>query len=148
MAVHLPPVLVPWHTPPNLALHRLSVELSETADLLEKARCSVIVTETTPGVTVIMAGIQVPKKKTSPIWEYFAVSEDQRFVTCLCEDCGQQISRGGKDLKTYGTTNLIYHFKTKHSSLSAEYEENVKKTNEAKEEERAKLRETRCPLDY
>jgi len=53
----------------------------------------------------------------------------------LCEDCGQQISQGGKDLKTYGTTNLIYHLKTKHSSLSAKYEEKVKKANEAKEEE-------------
>jgi len=34
---------------------------------------------------------------------------------------------------------MIYHLKTKHSSLSAEYEEKVKKANEAKEEERTKL---------
>ena len=79
-----------------------------------------------------MAANPVPKKKTSPIWEYFTISEDQRFATCLCENCGQQVSRGGKDLKSYGTTNLIVHLKSKHSESFAKYEEKVKEAKEAK----------------
>ena len=92
---------------------------------------------------MIMSANPAPKKKTSPIRVYFTISEDQRFATCLCENCGQQVSRGGKDLKSYGTTNLIVHLKSKHSKSFAEYEEKVKEAKEAKEQ-LAKSQEPRC----
>jgi len=83
--------------------------------------------------------IQAPKKKLSPIWDYFTLAEDERFA--MCTKCEQKISRGGKDTKMYGTTNLTVHLRAKHTESHAELEKKVKEQKELKE---AKEKMPRC----
>ena len=40
----------------------------------------------------------------------------------LCGICEQSISRDGCNTKTYNTTNLVHHLKTKHSEQYVEFE--------------------------
>jgi len=49
--------------------------------------------------------------KCSPIWDYFVVKEDSRFVEC--NKCHLSISRGGATMKTFNTSNLIKHLRKK-----------------------------------
>lgn len=51
-------------------------------------------------------------KKRSPIWQHFVEAEDEQYA--ICKHCKQEVSRGGKNRKTYNTTNLINHLKTDH----------------------------------
>ena len=67
--------------------------------------------------------LQTPKEK-SPIWDYFVISEDEKFAKCL--SCELKISRGGNNTRTYGTTNLVLHLKAKHLELHAEFEQKAK----------------------
>ena len=71
-------------------------------------------------------------KKISPIWDYFKVAEDSKYA--ICNSCGESISRGGKTTKTFNTTNLVYHMKSKHIDLHSEYD---KKCDTAKGKEKA-----------
>ena len=71
--------------------------------------------------------LQAPKKKRSPIWDYFIISDDESFAKCC--SCELKVSRGGKDTKTYGTTNLSTHLRIKHPELFKEFE---KKSEELK----------------
>ena len=50
-------------------------------------------------------------KTISPIWDYFKVAEDSKYA--ICNSCGESISRGGKSTKTFNTTNLVYHMKSR-----------------------------------
>ncbi len=60
----------------------------------------------------------------SAVWTYFSISEkDPR--TAICTTCNAEISRGGASAKTFSTSGLIYHLKSKHSDRYAEYERNV-----------------------
>ena len=68
--------------------------------------------------------LQVPKKKRSPVWDYFVVSDDESLAKCC--NCELKTSRGGKDTKTYGTTNLQTHLRIKHPELFKELEKKVK----------------------
>ena len=52
-----------------------------------------------------MAVNAVPNKKSSPLWDYFILVEDNRFVMCM--KCELNFCHAGKDAKTYGTTNLL-----------------------------------------
>ena len=63
---------------------------------------------------------ELTRRKKSPIWSYFVVGDDTKFATCNV--CQQPISRGGRNTKTYNTTNLVHHLKTKHGEQYAEYE--------------------------
>ena len=45
--------------------------------------------------------------KRSPVWEHFTDAEDTRFA--VCNHCKRHISRGGKDAKSYNTTNIVNH---------------------------------------
>ena len=71
--------------------------------------------------------LQAPKKKRSPIWDYFVISDYESFAKCC--SCELKVSRGGKDTKTYGTTNLSTHLRIKHPELLKEFE---KKSEELK----------------
>lgn len=51
-------------------------------------------------------------KKRSPIWKHFMVAKDEKFATC--QHCNKLVSRGGKDRRTYNTTNLVRHLETDH----------------------------------
>ena len=70
------------------------------------------------------------RKKTSPIWDYFTISADDKFATCAA--CELQVSRGGKTPKTFGTTNMSVHLKGKHPELYAEFEKKVEELKETK----------------
>ena len=68
--------------------------------------------------------LQAPKKKRSPIWDYFVTLDGKSFAKCC--SCELKVSRGGKDMKTYGTTNLSTHWRIKHPELFKEFEKKVK----------------------
>ena len=53
-------------------------------------------------------------RKRSPIWEY--------FVLAICQLCKGEVPRGGQSTKSYTTSNLVHHLKTKHGQEYAEYE--------------------------
>ena len=71
--------------------------------------------------------------KCSPIWDYFVVKEDSRFVEC--NKCHLSISRGGTTTKTFNTSNLIQHLRSKHIN-------DFKKYEEAQEEKSAQRKES------
>ena len=59
------------------------------------------------------------------IWNYFIVSErNERFAMCLL--CQENVSQGGKTIKTFGTSTLIDHLKKKHPVDFKDYEEKKK----------------------
>ena len=70
-----------------------------------------------------MIELLLMSKKRSPIWEYFKVAEDSRYV--LCNSCNEKVSRGGKTTKTFNTTNLVYHLKNKHAEQYSEYKKKL-----------------------
>jgi len=55
----------------------------------------------------------VVRPKRSGVWDYFAVNVmDDSKVSCKL--CQANISRGGKEMKNYNTTNMRRHLETKH----------------------------------
>lgn len=69
------------------------------------------------------------------IWDYFKVSErNQHFA--ICQDCKNEVSRGGSTVKTFNTSNLINHLRREHPTDFKDYEEK-KKVQELKEKEAA-----------
>lgn len=57
-------------------------------------------------------------RKRSPIWSFFVECEDTKYARC--NDCKENVSRGGKTTKTFNTSNLVTHLK-KHPDLYADY---------------------------
>ena len=52
------------------------------------------------------------------------VSEkDPRIV--ICKNCNAEISRGGASTKSFSTSGLIYHLKSKHPDCHSQYEKNA-----------------------
>ena len=75
--------------------------------------------------------------KRSPIWDYFAVKEDVRFVEC--NRCHLSISREGATTKTFNTSNLIQHLQSNHIEDFKEYEKaQNKKTTKKKKTSQSK----------
>ena len=72
--------------------------------------------------------------KRSPIWKYFEVASDERFA--ICKLCNKSVARGGKDKKSYTTTNVVKHLESCNRSKYSEYLKN-------KEDEDAKRKEIR-----
>ena len=68
-------------------------------------------------------------RRKSCIWSFFSLDEDSKYA--LCNDCKQKVSRGGATTKTYNTSNLVSHLKTKHSELYKMFEN--QKTQETEE---------------
>ena len=58
-------------------------------------------------------------RKKSPIWDYFIVCENSKYARC--NDCLEDVSRGGSSTKSYNTTNLVTLLK-RHPSFHQEYE--------------------------
>ena len=69
-------------------------------------------------------------RKKSPIWDYFIVCENSKYARC--NDCLEDVTRGGSSTKSYNTTNLVTHLK-KHPSLHQEYERKLRTTKLAVE---------------
>ena len=63
--------------------------------------------------------VQVRQKKAT-VWDFFTIQEDSRFASC--NTCKQSVSCDGKSAKTFNTTNLMLHLKSKHVDVFREYE--------------------------
>ena len=57
-------------------------------------------------------------KKKSAIW--FTIKQDVHFAEC--NTCKAEVSRGGKNSKTFNTTNIVNHLKVKHVNKDKKYE--------------------------
>ena len=69
------------------------------------------------------------------IWDYLKVSEcNQHFASC--QQCKNEVSRGGSTVKTFNTSNLINNLKRENATVFKDYEEK-KKIQELKEKEAA-----------
>ena len=60
-------------------------------------------------------------RKRSSIWEYFSVTEDTKFT--ICSLCSKQVPRGGDNTKSYTTSNIVHHLKSKYPEEHKKYEE-------------------------
>ncbi|XP_061634487.1 pyrroline-5-carboxylate reductase 3 isoform X1 [Phyllopteryx taeniolatus] len=49
----------------------------------------------------------------SAVWTYFTISEKNPRMA-ICKACNKNISRGGSSAKTFSTSGLLYHLKSKH----------------------------------
>ena len=58
-------------------------------------------------------------EKESSIWSFFVVHNDC-VCNAKCNDCLERVSRGGKTMKTFNTSNLVTHLK-KHADLYTDY---------------------------
>jgi hypothetical protein len=48
------------------------------------------------------------KSKSSTVWQHFSVNpSDENYA--ICKHCKMQLSRGGKDSKSYTTSSLLKH---------------------------------------
>ena len=58
----------------------------------------------------------------SAVWNYFTISKDDSRVA-VCNKCSSEVQRGGNKAKSFNTTNLISHLKSRHSQyVFKEYE--------------------------
>ena len=73
----------------------------------------------------------------TPVWEFFSIAEDTKFAKC--KNCTELVARGGDNTKSFNTTNLVHHLKTKHSEEFSKLLEMKKK----KESERETIRKER-----
>ena len=55
------------------------------------------------------------------LWKYYDQCEDSKYAKC--KDCGQKVSRGGDSTKTYNTSNMGSHLKSKHDALHTQWKE-------------------------
>jgi len=55
----------------------------------------------------------------SPVWNHFTISVADESKA-ICNNCKTTLSRGGKNPKTYGTSNLLKHLRTHHKAIFSE----------------------------
>ncbi|KAK0131379.1 Zinc finger BED domain-containing protein 4 [Merluccius polli] len=60
----------------------------------------------------------------SAVWTFFNVSEKDPRIA-ICKNCNAEISRGGASTKSFSTSGLIYHLKSKHPDCHSQYEKNA-----------------------
>ena len=60
-------------------------------------------------------------RRRSSIWEFFSLAEDTKFA--ICSLCLKEVPRGGDNTKSYTTTNIVHHLKSKHPEEYKKYEE-------------------------
>ena len=60
-------------------------------------------------------------RKISSIWEYFSVAKHTKFA--ICSLCSKHVPHGGDNTKSYTTSNIVYHLKSKHPEEHKKYEE-------------------------
>ena len=60
----------------------------------------------------------------SAVWEYFHISENDPRIA-ICKTCNSGISRGGKSTKSFSTSGLIFHLKSKHPDRHSDFEKNT-----------------------
>ena len=70
-------------------------------------------------------------RKTSVIWEFFTVDEDNKFA--ICDECEAKVPRGGSTTKSNTTTNLVNYLKDTHKSTQNTWKEKQKSSRWNKE---------------
>ena len=63
-------------------------------------------------------------RKKSAIWLFFSVAEDTKYA--LCSACKQKVARGGSTTKSFNTSNLVSHLKSRHPVEFKVYNEKQK----------------------
>jgi hypothetical protein len=64
--------------------------------------------------------------KRSAVWNFFKVNvSDNTHV--LCSTCGESVSRGGKDSRSFNTSNLTSHLRRQHPDQLRQVEEESKR---------------------
>ena len=48
----------------------------------------------------------------SPVWKFFVIAEDIKYAKC--NTFNELVPRGGGNMKSFNTTNLVNHLKSKH----------------------------------
>ena len=48
----------------------------------------------------------------SPVWDFFTICRDKKFAKC--EECAEIVSRGGDNIKSFTTSNLVSHLRANH----------------------------------
>ena len=75
-------------------------------------------------------------RKKSPVWEYFQLMEDTKYISC--KSCDKLISQGGDLMKVYNTTSLMNNLKSIHDEAYKEYQqkytEHLENENKKKQE--------------
>ena len=72
------------------------------------------------------------RTKQSAMWEYFTLNlYDQSKVPCSV--CAAVVSRGGKEMKNFNTSNMHHHLETKHPEEYKELEAKEKQLAQEKE---------------
>ena len=67
--------------------------------------------------------MNMPVRKKSPVWEYFAITEDTKFVN--------RFPRGGTNSQTYGMTSLVQHLRAKHIDVYKQFQQKIAELKEA-----------------
>ena len=65
----------------------------------------------------------------SPCWEFYAL-ESPSSIKAKCKLCNKDVSRGGRKVGKFNTSNLIKHLENHHKKEHAVYRENSKKKKE------------------
>ena len=68
----------------------------------------------------IKMALQSSRKRFS-IWTFFTTAESTKFAKCSV--CLKEVPHGGYSTKSYSTTNLVNHLKSKHPEEYKNYEE-------------------------
>ena len=74
---------------------------------------------------------QTPRLKPvwqSPVWKFFVIAEDIKYAKC--NTCNELVPRGGGSMKSFNTTNLVNHLKSKHHEEFDKFQD-IRKNKEA-----------------
>jgi len=66
----------------------------------------------------------------SPVWQFFVIADNNKYAKC--NTCDELVARGGANMKTFNTTNLVNHLKVRHSEKFQKFQ--IKKDKEAQRE--------------
>ena len=64
----------------------------------------------------------------SPVWKFFVIAEDIKYAKC--NTCNKLVPRGGGSMKSFNTTNLVNHLKSKHREEFNKFQD-IRKNKEA-----------------
>ncbi len=70
-------------------------------------------------------------RKKSALWLFFSLADDTKYA--ICNNCKLKVSRGGATTKSFNTTNLISHLKSRHPEEFKKYEEKKRVELEGKQ---------------
>ena len=84
----------------------------------------IVMTQTKTATSTRLSGRLRLCANMSAVWEYFHISENYPRIA-ICKTCNSGISRGGKSTKSFSTSGLIFHLKSKHPDRHSDFEKNT-----------------------